>query len=464
MAKIINNKNEGIMKTSSLFNLLTDIFDKSFSNLLIDRVTNEKEWEYQLYYYFREALGEEYLSKYVLRLECPTRKYGNNILWIPKNKFDKKFSLIEEFFDVELDEEGHAKIDYSKNKKHLTNDISTLLEAEKKRAYYTDVLLSDLANNRPLLFIELKFKNNLNERLVRSDYIKLLRQHATRSHPFIAVAAGFDPLNSKIYWEPTDPKYNFNFNLKVGKKKRVSSKLLTSETEEKLISDITKKQTKFIYENYIYTSEATWTAEIIWAFKQAFPSSYSFSAEFNSSSYSGRIDIGILKNSILQYGIELKGHFEPGIPPELRNGTSFSNSITQEFLEKTALFLERCRGNKSLESKLSEFPKTSENKPYVTSDLFSKIIELYNQTKRLTAITKSGEIMKGYVVFIDHMDDYRKIKRKYNISEEEFIANFKFRKHIISKILEPVIGKNEFIYFYALNQTNNKKKMFLLDD
>ena len=72
--------------------------------------------------------------------------------------------------------------------------------------------------------------------------------------------------------------------------------------------------------------------------------------------------------------------------------------------------------------------------------------------------------MKGYVVFIDHMDDYRKIKRKYNISEEEFIANFKFRKHIISKILEPVIGKNEFIYFYALNQTNNKKKMFLLDD
>lgn len=304
-------------------------------------------------------------------------------------------------------------------------------------------------------------KEKLDESVVQEDYYKLSRAALVRKTEAIYIAVGFDPLNQKVFWKPTDIKYNYNFNID-----KISIGTNQNNKVEKFtrhkIEAILKATPKDLYENYMWATEAHWASEVMYQFSKVLPANWRCNSEIGNIFYSKRerLDLGLYYKDNLKYAIELKGHYEEGIPLEIKNRMAYDREIELDFIKKAKIFFESFSENKSIKKTISKFPKL-DGMQFINSDFFDKIIEMYEQCKRLSRLARNGEIVKGYMVFIDHQDDLSIHKRKPNISEAEFLNNFKFRKQLIEKLLAPIIYECDFIYLYGLNIKGGKKNIFL---
>jgi hypothetical protein len=166
------------MNNQDIFEIIKKVFTISLRN--IDKMQNEKDWEMHLYSLFKQEFGEERIKDYLLFAEFRIAKTdGKTILWISPNKYAKTQSLINEFFNPIFDEDHHVKIELTKNKKPLNNEIIRLLNAEKNRAYYVDLLLLNRKEESRVFLIELKFGPNIKEKVLQ-DYRKLKRAESAR--------------------------------------------------------------------------------------------------------------------------------------------------------------------------------------------------------------------------------------------------------------------------------------------
>jgi len=453
------------MNLDETFNLITKSFSNVFNNFSALNITKELDWERHLYIELRKNIGEQIFNRYCIRLESGAFKHGNDILWITPNTYSKKQELVDEYFDAEIDEGGHYKILLSENLRSLTSPIKKFIESEKNRWYYIDIIIFDKNANRSLAYIELKCENNLSLETVHQDLYKLKRLEIVRNFDAIYIAAGYDPLQHRIFWVPTKNKYSYSFN----PSHNISNSLYINQptnflNDYELIYKI-KSVTKNLYEN-MDASEAVWSAEIMYDFQPHLPNGWRINSEISPPSGDvGRIDIGIYdQHNNLNTAIEIKNHFEAPFPSELLNGLSTDRSIQQDFLSQITTFLFAFNSDKSKLKERSSFPK-NDNGYYLNADFFEKMIEIYSQYKRMSELIKSGQLTRGFMIYIDHNDDYTLRKKTYSIPEEVFLENFEFRKSVIEKILETVNSKNcYFIYMFKLNCKNDVKKLFFAND
>ncbi|PIQ11401.1 MAG: hypothetical protein COW71_00690 [Ignavibacteriales bacterium CG18_big_fil_WC_8_21_14_2_50_31_20] len=455
------------MEQQKAFEIIKEVFTKAVNSFHNDKITNEADWESHLYCMFRDALGEKVFEKYDLILEGRAAKYdGKNILWITPNKYSKSHVLIDEYFDVIIDKVGHIKLELDKNKKPLNKEIHNLIEAEKNRAYYVDIMLLDKTNKKQsrVFLIELKMKEGLDEGIVDEDFLKLKRTAEVRNPESIYIAIGFDPLNRKVIWKATNEKFNYSINLI--ENLEVSEKGNSNQpfSEEK-VTQILKSTTEQIMQDYVWAKEIQWASEVMYQFQKVMPTNWSCHSEVSGifDATRGRLDLGLYNNDKLEYAIELKAHYEGAIPPELNNGMTSDKNIKNDFIKQSKEFFAKFEADKKIKSQLSKYPKLN-GRDFITSDFFDKIIEMYDQCKRLSKLEKEGKISKTYMVFTDHQDDFSMRRNKPNISEDAFKGNFRFRKQLIKELLAPIMGNCELIYFYALNYKKDRKEMFLLDD
>ncbi len=452
------------MDKQKAFNIIKSVFRKSLASFDDDRIQNERDWEMHLYGLFKDEIGAERIKDYHLFIEFRAAKYdGKNKLWITPNKYNKKKELINKFYDVKVDPTGHILIELDKNKLPLDKNIIRVLNDEKERAYYIDIILLKRSDFSRIFLIELKYGSNIQEK-VKEDYYKLKRTESVKNHDAIYISIGYDTNTKEIYWMPTKKKYDYSLDInKLDKIKKEKNKRET-ELTPKIIEQILKDTTKEIYEDYIYITEATWASEIMFQITKKTTDSWRCNSEIKGifDNPRERLDLGVYnnKNEKLIYGIELKGHWEGGTPYEIRLDMANDKKIEKDFLLKTKEFLKKYNQDKSLKSKLSAYPKYK-GIYFLNPDFFDKIIEMYHQCERLN---NNKYIENAFMVFIDHQDDFSIRKKTPSFSYEVFIQNFSYRKKLIMDILKPVSGKCEIIYFYALNIRNNKKKMFLLDD
>ena len=212
----------------------------------------------------------------------------------------------------------------------------------------------------------------------------------------------------------------------------------------------------------MHATEAVWVSEIMSVLEKFLPTEWKISGEVSDPlNRKERIDIGILDNlRNLRVAIELKNHFESPFPKEILNGLNTDKNLLKDFLKKTDSFLAEYNLNKEIIKKRSAFPKLG-NKDYLNPDFFEKIIEMYSQVKRMSELISSNELDQGFMIYIDHNDDYSIRKNTHSISEEVFLENFHFRKHLIEKILESIKSENcQFIYMFKLNGKDDSKRLF----
>lgn len=452
------------MNLDETFNLLTKSFLAVFNNFAILNITKELDWERHLYVELRKNLGDKIFSRYIIHLEGGAFKHGNDILWISPNAYTKKQSLVDEFFEVETDEGGHYKLQLTKSTKPLTSPIKKFIESEKGRWSYVDIVIYDKEIKRSLAYIELKCGYNLAKELVLQDFYKLKRLESVRNFPVIYIAVGYDPLNNKIYWLPTNPAYNYSFNFSASVADATSLNRPAAFLNKNELMDIIKPVTKNLYEN-THASEAVWSAEIMYALQPILPTGWRINSEISlPENIGGRIDLGIYDQFYnLNTAIEIKNHFEGQIPPELLNGISTDKSMQYDFYNQTFDFISEYNSNKSILKTRSYFPKNDAGY-YLNADFFEKIIEIYSQYRRMAELIRMKKVQQSFMIYIDHSDDYSIRKKTHSIPEQDFLNNFKFRKELIEKILAPVKSDDcHFIYMYKLNCKNEVKKLFFLN-
>jgi len=448
------------MDKKRIFNTIIDVFKKSFANYYTDKIINEYDWEKQLYCLFREEFKSEIYSNYYLLVEDRFGKSdGKKVLWMTPNSYQKKKRLIDDYFEVEYDKVGHIKLDMTRPKKHLDSKINKLISDEKKRPAYVDLALEDV-NNRRIFLIELKIGNNLQPKKVEDDYYKLIRVSQAKEPDAIYIAVGFDPLNKKVYWKPTSKEYNYNFNLSAIKPYPRQTESLIKELTDKKLESIIKNTTKELFENYIYATEAHLVSEIIYQLSKILPAEWYSHREIGNLFFSKRekLDLGVYYKNKLKFAVELKGHYEGGLPPELRSHMANDKELEKEFIIKAKLFFEKYNLEKSIKKSLSSYPKR-DGTYFLNSDFFDKIIEIYNQCKRMSQLVKEGVIEKGFMAFVDHQDNFNSKKNTLGFTESEFLNNFNYRKYLIEKLISPYLNECKFIYLYGLNRKNVKGKI-----
>ncbi|MFZ2323657.1 MAG: hypothetical protein WAV89_08175 [Ignavibacteriaceae bacterium] len=452
------------MTLDETFDLITKSFSYVFNNFSALNITKELDWERHLYVELRKNLGEQVFTKYQIRLESGAFKHGNGILWITPNTYSKKQDLVDEYFNVEKDEGGHYKILLSENIKPLTTPIKKFIDTEKDRPYYVDIIIYDNSIKQALAYIELKCGHNLTKETVLQDFYKLRRLLSVRSFSAIYIAIGYDPLNNRILWLPTNSKYNHSFNISAG----IATQNYEDRPSNFLNSDelivIIKNITQNLYEN-MHATEAVWSAELVYSLQPHLPKGWRINSEISAQLELGRIDLGIFDQyNNLNTAIEIKNHFEGPFPTELLNGLSKDKTLQEDFFNQTFSFISEYNFDKSILRKRSAFPKYNAGY-YLNADFFEKIIEIYSQYKRMAELISSKKMVQGFMIYIDHNDDYSIRKKTHSIPEEVFLENFGFRKSVIEKILETVKNENcHFIYMYKLNSKNDVKKLFFAND
>lgn len=449
------------MNLDETFNLITKSFSNVVNNFSALNITKEFDWERHLYVEMRKNLGDKIFNLYIIHLESGAFKHGNGILWISPNTYTKSQFLVDEFFEVQTDEGGHYKLNLTKNLKPLSTPIKKFIESEKGRWAYIDIVIYDKKAKRSLAYIELKCGNNLSKEIVLQDFYKLKRLESVRSFPAIYIAVGYDPLNNKIFWLPTNSDHNYSFIFTgSGTDTTVLNRPAEFLNKDALIPKI-NTVSKNLYEN-THASEAVWSAEIMYALQPLLPKDWHINSEISlPENIGGRIDLGIFdQHNNLNTAIEIKNHFEGQIPPELLNALSTDKSLQDDFYNQTMDFIAAYNQNQVMIKSRSSFPKNKAGY-YLNADFFEKIIEIYNQYKRLAELIHLKKLNQGFMIFIDHSDDYSIRKKTHSIPEQAFLNNFKFRKELIKKILVPVKSDNfHFIYMYKLNCKNDVKKLY----
>jgi hypothetical protein len=90
-------------------------------------------------------------------------------------------------------------------------------------------------------------------------------------------------------------------------------------------------------------------------------------------------------------------------------------------------------------------------------------MEIHSQYKRMVELIRSKRMIQGFMIYIDHNDDYSIRKKTNSVPEKVFLDNFKFRKSVIDKVLEGVRSDScHFIYMYKLNCRNEVKKLYFV--
>lgn len=195
---------------------------------------------------------------------------------------------------------------------------------------------------------------------------------------------------------------------------------------KKLLRQSIIESIKYIFTSTDYIHERTWTAEIIYQLSKILSKEYFIHSE-EPIGASGRIDIGITDSSdTLLCGIELKGIYEAPFPLELLNNMENDVAVYRNFILKAKVIIE----NKSMHGKRSLYPKTSNGRFFINQGFFEDIVELNNQYNRLLRMH-----VLGFVIYVDHNDDYTIRKRTYAFSEDRFKNNFSFRKRIVEKLI-----------------------------
>lgn len=446
------------MEKEQIFQSIIKVFQKSFQIFEYSSIFSEGDWERNIFAFFREEFLNDLFTKYELWVEGNTLKYnGKNLLWISPKIYSKNINLINEFFELQYDETGEMLINIDNAKKPLNNKISVFIESQKSKTYKTDLILIDKHTKKRLFLIELKLGNNINNK-VQNDYYKLKRSMLIKDPDAIYIAVGFDKANKIIYWEPTDKKYAYSFNLGNAAHIKQSSSVIQALQETDVVN-ILNETTKNVYKNFFYANEAFWSCELFYQLKKILPLDWVIHSEITGLFENSRdsLDLGLYHRNKLIYAIELKGHFEYGIPSELKNQMQDNKDMEAEFLKKANDFFKKYDRDSKIINMYKEYPKYN-GQSFINPEFFGKIVEMYKQCKRMSSMISDGRIKKGYMVFGDHHDCFKSIKTKLGVTENSFLNNYTYRKKLIHKLLFPHLSKVDFIYFYGINNDDYTEK------
>jgi hypothetical protein len=206
------------------------------------------------------------------------------------------------------------------------------------------------------------------------------------------------------------------------------------------------ESTKFIFTTTDYIHERTWTAEVFYRISKILPDNFLINSEVPIGT-NGRIDIGIRDlNNKLICGIELKGTYEANYPLELLNNMEMDKELYRSFYSKTQEIIQ----DKTKHNVRSLYPRDSNEKYFMNMAIYEKLIQLHDQYNRMV---KLGIL--GFVVFVDHNDDYTIRTETHGYSEDVFNNNFKFRKRIIEDNIHYNKNNNvEYLHFVKYNSVN----------